>query len=145
MARARARARNSAGDNSPEDSANEDERGTDPPPAPLRCRTYVPASVRSCRAVEAATRGDKKPRHGRKVGDFSAARLGPAEPPRAGSMNLCDNFRQEPNAERSGYYISPWKSAKRGSLSFGRHRRDVTGGTREIYRAALLRLDLRCS
>jgi len=38
-----------------------------------------------------------------------------------------------------------WKSAKRGSLSFGRHRRDVTGRTREIYRAALLRLDLRCS
>jgi len=25
----------------------------------------------------------------------------------AESINLCGNFRQEPNAERSGYYISP--------------------------------------
>lgn len=45
--------------------------------------------------------------------DFSAA--SPASSPRARtaeSINLCGNFRREPNAERSGYYISPWKSVK---------------------------------
>lgn len=32
----------------------------------------------------------------------------------AGSINLCGNFRQEPNAERSGYYISPVEVSKKG-------------------------------
>jgi len=117
---ARARAPNSPGDNSREDSPNEDERGK-----PLQ-----PGAVR---ALEVAARGSGDAGRQKAAARSESWRFfrGPA---RAGqSMNLCDNFRQEPNAERSGYYISPCKSAKRGSLSFGRHRRDVTGCTREIY------------
>lgn len=58
-------------------------------------------------------RDKKSSEHGRKVTIFPRlVRPELAPEPAAESINLCGNFRREPNAERSGYYISPWKSVK---------------------------------
>lgn len=43
----------------------------------------------------------------------------------ARSINLCGNFRQEPNAERSGYYISPVEVGEGVVYPSARHHGDA--------------------
>lgn len=85
-------------DNSREDFQNEDERRT----AGVGRREE--RTLDGSWPVEIVDGGQKTASTVGKLRFFRG--LAEAHLARAGSINLCGNFRQEPNAERSGYYIS---------------------------------------